>query len=310
MDKNAVALIVTVYNESETLLTFLQALKSQTYSPKEVIIVDGDSTDNTVEILHKFSKTWKPLKVFVQPGNRSVGRNYAIAHTQCPLIAITDAGCSPHKNWLQEIILPFKNSDVQVVSGYYEGAYENIFEKSLLPFALVMPDKAGKSEFFPSTRSMALRRKVWLASGGFDRRLFHNEDYAYAHKLKWLGYNFTFAPKALVTWFPRKNLKSAAWMFMRFAIGDIQAGIIRPQVKNLFIRFFSFIFFLFLAFQLPILLPVVLIALLVYCLIAIVKNFRYVRDIRAIYLLPLLQLTVDLSVIFGSVVGFLSKIST
>jgi glycosyltransferase involved in cell wall biosynthesis len=307
MDTKKVAVIVTVYNESSSILNFLDALKKQTFFPREVILVDGGSTDNTLEIAKKFSSTWKTLKIYKQTGNRSVGRNFAIAHTQCPIVAITDAGCLPKPNWLAEIIKPFSLPDTNVVSGYYEGQWQNIFQKCLIPFVLVMPDKAEKSEFYPSTRSMALRRSAWLASGGFDTKLSHNEDYAFAHKLKLLGYNFVFAKHAVVSWIPRKSLKQAAWMFMRFAIGDIQAGILRPQVKKLAFRFMGFMFLFFLSLQLPILLPIIPILILTYIFISILKNFRYVKNIRALYWLPIIQLTADLSIIFGTVVGFLSR---
>jgi len=310
MDTKKVAVIVTVYNEAPTLIPFLEALKKQTFSAKEVILVDGGSTDDTLLLAQKFSRNWKTLKVYHQPGNRSVGRNFAIAHTQCQIIAITDAGCLPHSDWLAQIIKPFSSPETKVVSGYYEGRWNNIFQKCLIPFVLVMPNKAEKTEFYPSTRSMALYRSAWLAAGGFNTNLSHNEDYAFAHRLKRLGYDFTFAKSAIVTWLPRKNLKQAAWMFMRFAIGDIQAGILRPQVKRLAIRFLSFMFLFFLSFQLSFIIPIVILLSLIYIIVSIFKNYRYVRDIRALYWLPVIQLTADLSVLFGSVVGLLSAVYT
>ncbi len=36
------------------------------------------------------------------------------------------------------------------------------------------------------------------------------------------------------------------------------------------------------------------------------KNYKYVKDIRAVFWLPILQIVSDIMVLFGSVVGLLS----
>lgn len=298
-----ISVICTVFNESDNIEQLISALRRQSLPPSEVVIVDGGSPDGTNFILTKLAKKWPVLKVYQVKGNRSVGRNFAVTKTKAPLIAITDAGCFPEPNWLAELAKPFSNSQTQVVSGYYRGVPSNTFQKCLIPYVLVMPDKAGKSEFFPATRSMALRRTVWDKSGGFNPHLWHNEDFEFAHRLKHLGYSFVFAPKAIVNWFPRQNLKQAAWMFMRFAIGDIQAGILRPKVKLLAIRYLVFIFLCFLYWPFFLL-------IIPYLIWAIFKNFRYVKDIRAFFWLPVLQITADVSVLFGTLVGLLSRIAT
>lgn len=300
------SVIVTVYNEESTIRNLIHSLLQQTQKPKEIIIVDGGSTDQTYQILKKNPK----IKSFQRPGNRSVGRNFGVSKAKGSLIAFTDAGCLAHQDWLEKLISPFEDNAVSVVSGYYSGLSETIFQKCLIPYVLVMPDKAGKTEFYPATRSMAIRKNVFLKSGGFDENLFHNEDYAYAHKLKKMGVNFTFSPQAVVDWIPRKNLRQAAWMFIRFAMGDIQSGIIRPQIKPLLLRYLVFLYLLFLAFSWPFLWPIIIILSLVYILYAISKNYKYVRDLRAIYWLPLIQITCDISVLFGSLIGLLSKIWT
>lgn len=286
-----VSVVVTVLNEEKTIDALLTSLTSQTKKPAEILIVDGGSTDKTVEKIRKHKVT-----LLQKSGNRSIGRNYGIAKAKSKIIAFTDAGCIPHSDWLEELIKPFADRSVRIVSGYYEGKAENAFQKSLIPYVLVMPDQVG-DEFYPSTRSMAIRREVGL----FDESLTHNEDYAFAHTLKKNGMSFAFAPQAIVTWLPRKNIKEAAWMFMRFAIGDIQAGIIRPKVKFLAIRYYLFFFLFFIN-------PWFGLLVVPYLVWSIFKNFKYVKRVEALIWLPTLQLTADIMVLFGSLVGLLSRI--
>ncbi len=305
MARQKVSVILTVLNEVGLVGQTVDALLHQTKKPDEIIVVDGGSTDGTWEFLAK----QKNIRVFKYPSNRSLGRNYAISKARYPLIAITDIGCIPESDWLEELTKPFVAKDTQVVSGFYKGLYKTIFEKSLIPYVLVMPDKAGATEFFPATRSMAITKSLFEKVGGFDPDLNYSEDYSLAHRLKSMGISFVFAKKAVVSWVPRSTLKEAFWMFLFFAIGDIKAGIIRPKVRILFIRYFVFFFIFSLLLELNTLYIIhyTLYAFVIYCLWAVAKNYRYVRDLRAFFWLPVLQLTADISVLFGSLIGMLSK---
>lgn len=49
-----VSLLVTVYNVKETLPVTLQSISAQDYPDLEVVIVDGGSTDGTVELIEAF----------------------------------------------------------------------------------------------------------------------------------------------------------------------------------------------------------------------------------------------------------------
>lgn len=310
LEQPHVAVVVTVLNEIDNITDLVRSLQNQSKAANEVVIVDAGSADGTWENLQILAKEWKNLKVFQKKGNRAVGRNFGVSKTKSPLIAFTDAGCVAKPDWLEELTKPFVDESTQVVSGYYEGRWTTIFEKCQIPYVLVMPDKAGKTEFFPSARSMAIRRKAWDSSRGFDERLQFNEDYELAHHLKFLGHNFVFAPDAKVIWTPRKNLVQVAKMFLMFSIWDIMAGIFRRKVKILAIRYFLFLFFFFLAVEIPILFAPLAGGIVIYLLWSILKNYKYVRDVRAFFWLPVLQITADVTVLFGTIVGALSLITT
>jgi len=250
----------------------------------------------------------KNLKVLVKKGaNRSKGRNSAIKISKNNIIAICDAGCVLDKNWLEEIVKPFVNPKTDVVAGYYHADSRSFFEKCVAPYALVMPDRINPKSFLPSARSMAIKKSVWKKAGGFPEEFFDNEDFVFSHQLINIKAKIVFSPNAIVYWRPRKNLKEFWIMIFRFARGDAKAGLRRMKIANIFLRYVFIIFLGICCLIFNMLLPYLMFIILLYFCWSISKNFKYVKDIRAIYLLPLLQITSDLAIIFGSIEGGLSS---
>lgn len=301
--------VATVLNEEKTITRFLDSILSQTVFPTEVIITDGGSSDSTVLRIKNYESRFKEKNIQfvykVKKGNRSVGRNEAIRLAKNDIILITDAGCELDKNWVKEITKPFRDKTVAVVSGYYEGKAETVFETCLIPYVLVMPDKVDPTTFLPATRSMAIRKKLFMQVGGFVEKYSHNEDYVFSNRLKDLGVPIVFQKTAIVYWYPRSTPQSAYRMFWRFAYGDVEAGILRRKVIVLISRYViaGSLILDFLLFRQVAVGFFILLGMSAYILWAAAKNYRYVLDPRAFFYLPFLQILSDMAVISGTIKG-------
>lgn len=303
--------IVTIFNEEKSVNYFIDSLNNQSVFPDEIIIVDGGSRDKTVvQVKEIIRKNKLDIKLFVKEGNRSVGRNEAIKNSTGDIIVCTDAGNVLDKDWVKNIVKPFNEKKTDVVAGYYDSKPRTVFEKCLIPYVFVMPEKVNPKEFLPATRSMAFKKSVWEKVGGFDEKLSHNEDYAFAKKIKANKFNIVFAKNAVVYWSPPNNFKKAFIMFLRFAFGDAEAGIYRPKALLIILRYLlGLLILFFIVLSHSLFFSILLFVLFVnYILWAILKNYFYVKNPLAIFYLPLLQLLSDFAVIVGTISGSIKRI--
>ena len=245
-----VSLITTVLNEKDTIDEFMKSVIGQTKKPDEFIIVDGGSTDGTYEILKKYSKKYKWIKVFQEKGaSIGRGRNIAIEKSKNEIVACTDAGCILDRNWLKEITRPFTKKDVDVVVGIYRPYYTNDFEYFQGLIIVPPPEKIFKSPSRMSSRSIAFKKVCWKKIGGYPN-LRTGEDTLFNIILMKNGCKFYFAKNAIVYWRMRRNLKELFKQFYRYGVGDRKSKSIFKMKKNLLfiVGFWFYVFLLLFSF--------------------------------------------------------------
>ncbi len=220
-----ISVISTVLNEGEAIRPLLDSLIQQTQQPDEVIICDGGSTDNTLEILSEY-KQWLPMKILVVPGsNISQGRNRAIAVAEGPIIAATDSGVVLSPCWLEDISRPFIENDAVVVSGWFEPDPYTDFE--VVMGSTVLPERqdVDPETFLPSSRSVAFLKSAWETVGGYPEWLDYSEDLMFDFALREKYGQFPLAATAVAYFRPRSSLRSFFRQYYFYARGDGKANL-------------------------------------------------------------------------------------
>jgi glycosyltransferase involved in cell wall biosynthesis len=228
-----VSLIVTVLNEARSLPTLLDSIAAQTHLPDEVIVCDGGSSDNTIDLLRSEGRF--PLRVIERPGsNISQGRNAAIAAASGDVIASTDAGVRLEPQWLEKLIAPFTPlpaspcSDKQeevVVAGFFLPDVHTPFEVAMGATVLPKLEDVRPEKFLPSSRSVAFTKEAWQAVGGYPEWLDYCEDLVFDFALLEKYRTFAFAPEAIAHFRPRGSLKSFFKQYYLYARGDGKANL-------------------------------------------------------------------------------------
>ncbi|HLD92338.1 MAG TPA: glycosyltransferase [Patescibacteria group bacterium] len=286
-----ISVCITTFNESKNdLKKLLDALNNQTLKPDEIIVIDAKDYNNC---------------------SIAQGGNISIKKAKNEIIAITDVGCIPNKNWLEKITKPFAEDKDVLVAGFYLMLYRNAMQKAASIFLGVSPNKFDKDKFLPSARSVAFSKSIWKKVGGFNEDLEKGgEDSEFFYKCVKAGVKIIRTKEARVVWeeIGRLTFSDVVKKFYVYAKGDGEAGIWYHPTKQLsshnikisfiYIRYIIAFLLLIIGFNFPLAHFALLISVIFYLL----YSFKKARLWGVI-----LQLVSDITVMIGFVSGIMGK---
>lgn len=217
-----VSLITTVLNASDRVGAFLESVAWQTRPADEVIVVDGGSTDGTLEILREAKDD---VSLLEEPGaNIARGRNLAIASATHDVIAVSDADCVLERDWLERLLEPLE-AGADVSMGFYRPLADSFLGRAMACVNLPDADELDETTFMPSGRSVGFTKEAFERAGGYPEWLDIGEDMFVDHRFRELGLDMRLAPDAIVNW-PLRDSLGATWrQYFRYARGDAVAGM-------------------------------------------------------------------------------------
>ena len=180
-----VSVVVPTFNRVDFVLKAIKSVSNQTFQPLEIILVDNNSEDNTLEMVAKYFKAVKII--FQKKQGVSASRNFGIREASGNWVAFLDSDDQWHKRKLEEQVKSITNDTLSVgLSHTDEIWYRNkvflnqreihkkrggfIFEHCL-PLCCISPS------------SVLVKKKVFDDIGFFDESLDVCEDYDF-----WLRY--------------------------------------------------------------------------------------------------------------------------
>jgi len=149
---------VPARNSAATIGRTLQAIAASDFEGDyELVVVDDGSTDDTGQIAERHGA--RVVRLEGQHGPAGA-RNAGIAATSAPLLAFTDADCTPTRQWLGAVVRALGDADL--VSGPVlpdEGVPAGPFDRTLR-----LADASDRFE----TANLAVRRTIAAEVGGFE----------------------------------------------------------------------------------------------------------------------------------------------
>jgi cellulose synthase/poly-beta-1,6-N-acetylglucosamine synthase-like glycosyltransferase len=202
----SVTVVVPVRNRELTIQPLLESLQQLDYDRNkvEVIVVDGNSTDKTREIVKKYPVT---LVVEKRKG-LNLARNTGIKCAKGEIVAFTDSDCRVPPNWITKIVENFKDPQVSCVGGSAKALDSDFISQyadnsivRLMPFFTKREELEKVKPFFrhPAGCNMAFRRKVAEEVGYFDENIQYGfDEVEFADRICRAGYKMVLDPEVVV----------------------------------------------------------------------------------------------------------------
>ena len=116
MNNSEVSIYVPVYNGQNTIESCINSILSQTVKPNKILVINDNSTDETAEILKKYSD-----KIEIINNEKNLGvsyiRNLATNYLKSKFIASIDADVELTNNWLEKLIDKATKENITLIGG-------------------------------------------------------------------------------------------------------------------------------------------------------------------------------------------------
>jgi len=235
--KPSVSVIIPTLNAEEEIGHLLDLLRTQTCVPDEILVIDSESSDNTINAVNQYP-TVRTIAIKQADFDHGGTRDFAIRETHGDIILFLTQDAMPcDDRYIESIAYAVMQDGVACACGRQIAradapAYEKLTREFNYPCENFVRDasdiaRLGIKAYFLSDVCSAYKREAYLAVGGFDRPLITNEDMLIAAKFLHEGYKIAYCAEAAVF---HSHTYSLRQEFER----NCKIGLVMEQYKDRF----------------------------------------------------------------------------
>lgn len=192
-----ISVVIRTKNEETWIGRCLSAVAAQNYPEFEVILVDNDSTDRTLEIVSGYE--CKLVKISDQDFSFGRSLNWGIRAAKGPFVAMISGHCVPvNDRWLLNLQAAFSGEDVAGVYGRQVPLPDTrADDKRDLWTTFGIEPRIQKRDFFFHNANSMIRKDIW-DQVPFDEEISGVEDREWGREMIGRGYQIAYEPAASV----------------------------------------------------------------------------------------------------------------
>ncbi len=255
--QNTVTVVIPTCNAGPKFKKLLCALAEQDTNPTEIIVIDSQSNDSTVDVAK--SRNCRVIQIERSNFDHGTTRNLAVSLSKTEFVVLLTQDAIPaDENMISELIKPLEN-DPNIAISYGRqlplpgtDPIERFNRKFNYPPDSLMKTKdcvesLGLRTFFCSNSCSAIRRSIFRRIGGFKNGVLVNEDMLYAGVAICMGYAVYYAADAKVFHSHKRDLHSTAsryvnigrffaenrWLLQIAPLSSYGGPILKTGIRNL-----------------------------------------------------------------------------
>jgi glycosyltransferase involved in cell wall biosynthesis len=232
-----VSVIVPARNEERNLGRTLEALRRQDYPNLEIIVVDGDSSDGTVDVVEQHMAEDPRIEVLPNPRRITpVALNIALAHARGQWLVRMDAHSTVDPGYVSAAVARLREGRWGGVGGRKDGVATTPAGRAIAA-ALGSKFGVGGSVYHHGVAEQevdhipfgayptALVRQL----GGWDERLVTNQDFEFDYRLRSTGAPLLFDPRLRIDWQSKETVRDLYLQYRRYGRGKVDVVRLHPK---------------------------------------------------------------------------------
>lgn len=193
------SVIMPVLNEADNIKYVLEAIENQSLRPYELIVVDGGSTDKTLDIINVYKRklSYKIRISHSKEANIGLQRNIAIGKAKCEILLNIDAGTLPDRDYAANMIIPMlEDKAIDLVGGINYPIEQKPWSRSFSPREHFVASKK------PNGNAVAFRKSIAIKAGMYPEFISRaGEDTLFFYRYQRYSRKWLFNKAASVAWY-------------------------------------------------------------------------------------------------------------
>lgn len=226
-----VSVVIPVKDDAGRLRLCLDALHAQVDAPTfEVVVVDNASSDGSSDAAREHPLG--PLVVHEPRSGSYAARNAGVEAASAPLLAFTDADCTPSPTWVVRGVQALGRH--AIVGGAVQqrpSARPSVWERYDCAMYLRQQDLV-EMQGYGATANLWVRRETFAAVGPFDASLLSSGDLEWGGRARTAGHLTAYAEDVVVSHAARRSAAETWRLHRRLGAGWARVAAQHPEVRE------------------------------------------------------------------------------
>ncbi len=235
--RELVTVVIPAHNEEQFLDACLASVRAQTHPDLQVLVVDGASTDGTVDIVRAHMARDDRVELLHNDRlNIPSSLNLALSRARGTWLVRVDAHATVPEGYVATAVARLREDRWGGVGGRKDGVGRTPAGRAI---AVAMSSRlaVGNSTYHFGTEPQEVDHLAFGAYpvaaareiGGWDERLTANEDFEFDYRLRQAGRRLLFDPAMVIDWHCRQALRDLFRQYRRYGSGKVDVALLHPD---------------------------------------------------------------------------------